>query len=183
VVSAEVVVAAIGVIPNVQWLDGSGLKIKLGVICDESGLAAPGIVAAGDVAAWYDPRFGEPCHIEHWDNAVRQAVRAAQRLLQKTPSYPDSTLHTVPWFWSDQYGRKIQVTGSTRQFDEVAVFRATDGAEKVIALFRRGQKLVAAFGLNVGRHILEYRRLLLSDPEWDLVKTDTRLRAYRESSA
>ncbi|MDH4169657.1 MAG: NAD(P)/FAD-dependent oxidoreductase, partial [Acidimicrobiia bacterium] len=81
VVEADVVVVGIGVIPNTAWLEGSGLTLDDGVVCDETCLAAPGVTAAGDVARWPNRRFGELMRVEHWDNAVEQGAVAARRLL------------------------------------------------------------------------------------------------------
>ena len=78
---ADVVVVGVGVIPNTDWLEGSGLEIANGVVCDETCLAAPGVVAAGDVARWPNRLFGESMRVEHWDNAIAQGIAAASRLL------------------------------------------------------------------------------------------------------
>ena len=119
VIAADVVVVGIGVVPNTEWLEGSGLTIADGVVCDETCLAAPGIVAAGDVARWPNPRFGVDMRVEHWDNALDQGAAAARRLLAGdeagVPYAP------VPWFWSDQYDRKIQLVGRPGPDDEVRV--------------------------------------------------------------
>ncbi|MFV2040177.1 MAG: NAD(P)/FAD-dependent oxidoreductase, partial [Acidimicrobiales bacterium] len=114
---ADVVVIGVGVRPNTEWLVDSGLVLDNGVVCDETCLAAPGVVAAGDVARWPNSRFGEIMRVEHWDNAVEQGVHAARRLLsgQPTPYTP------VPWFWSDQFDRKIQLAGRTRPDDQIEV--------------------------------------------------------------
>ena len=108
-VDASVVVVGIGVTPNTAWLDGSGLTIDDGVVCDATTTAAPGIVAAGDVARWPNPVFDdELMRIEHWDHAFDQAEHAAKALL----AGPDATPYaSVPWFWSDQYDRKVQLAG------------------------------------------------------------------------
>ena len=84
-VDADVVIVGVGVVPVTDWLEGSGLTIDNGVVCDETCLAAPGIVAAGDVARWPNPLFdGELMRLEHWTNATEQAVYAAHRLLGAT---------------------------------------------------------------------------------------------------
>ena len=64
-IEADVVVVGIGVVPNTEWLEGSGLTIDNGVVCDETTLAAPGVVAAGDVARWPNPLFDEVMRVEH----------------------------------------------------------------------------------------------------------------------
>ena len=117
VIETDVVVVGIGVIPNTEWLEGSGLRIDNGVVCDATCLAAPGVTAAGDVARWPNQRFGEVMRVEHWDNAVAQGAHAARRLLvgddEAEPFMP------VPWFWSDQYDRKIQMAGRIGLDDEM----------------------------------------------------------------
>src|SRR5690606_38536250 len=80
-VEADVVVVGIGVVPNTGWLEGSGLTIDNGVVCDATTLAAPGVTAAGDVARWPNARFGETARIEHWDHAIEMGMHAARRLL------------------------------------------------------------------------------------------------------
>ena len=81
-VDADLVVVGVGVAPVTGWLEGSGLELDNGIVCDETLLAAPGIVAAGDVARWPNPLFdGELMRLEHWTNAAEQGVAAARRLL------------------------------------------------------------------------------------------------------
>ncbi len=82
VIETDLVVVGVGCVPNTDWLEGSGLTIDNGVVCDETCLAAPGIVAAGDVARWPNGRFGGALtRVEQWDNAIEQGTYAARRLL------------------------------------------------------------------------------------------------------
>lgn len=108
-----VAVIGIGVEPNTEWLEGSGLTIENGVIADETCLAAPGVVVAGDVARWPNRRFGgELMRVEQWDNAVEMGGYAARRLLAWGEGADGGeAFQPVPWFWSDQYDRKIQLAG------------------------------------------------------------------------
>ena len=82
-VEADVVVVGIGVAPSTDWLEGSGLTVDNGIVCDATCLAAPGVVAAGDVARWPNDRFDETMRVEHWDNALEQGAHAARRLLSR----------------------------------------------------------------------------------------------------
>ena len=100
VVDADVVVVGIGVAPSTGWLEGSGLALDNGVVCDETCLAAPGVVAAGDIARWPNARFGEVMRVEHWENALEQGAAAARRLL--AGDGPGERLEPVPWLWYDQ---------------------------------------------------------------------------------
>lgn len=112
VIPADVVVVGIGVVPNTEWLEGSGLQVDDGVVVDEYCVAAPGVVAAGDVARWPQQRFGgRLARVEQWDNAVEMGGHAAKNLLALSQGETATTFDPVPWFWSDQYDRKIQLAG------------------------------------------------------------------------
>lgn len=157
---AGVVVVGIGVIPNTEWLEGSGLTLDNGVVCDATTLAAPGVVAAGDVARWPNARFGgELMRIEHWDNAIEMAQAAAARLLAAS----DDTAvpyEPVPWFWSDLYDRKIQLAGRSGPDDEVQVVTGDVAERRFVALYGRNGRLVGALGWNRPRHIIQWRQRL-----------------------
>ncbi|MCY3577786.1 MAG: FAD-dependent oxidoreductase [bacterium] len=157
-VEADVVVVGIGVIPNTEWLEGSGLTLDNGVVCDETCLAAPGIAAAGDVARWPNRLFGETMRVEHWDNAIAQGQHAALRLLasdgEVQPYAP------VPWFWSDQYDRKIQLAGRAAPDDEVRIITGSTEERRFAALYGRAGRLVGVLGFNRPRHVMKYRNLI-----------------------
>ena len=166
--TADVVVIGIGVTPNTGWLEGSGLFVDNGILCDETCLAAPGIVAAGDVARWPNHRFGEVRRVEHWDNAIRQAKHAARRLLAEEGSAAAvEPYRPVPWVWSDQYGRKLQLVGSTLAHEEVQIVPGDEAGDRFVALYRRGDRLTGAFGMNSAGRILHYRKMLESSPLWE----------------
>jgi NADPH-dependent 2,4-dienoyl-CoA reductase/sulfur reductase-like enzyme len=109
-VDCDVVVVGIGVSPSVSWLSGSGVELEDGVKCDETlATSVPDVVAAGDVASWYNPLFEERMRVEHWTNAVEQARHAVSTLLAargEARPFP-----SVPMFWSDQFNVKIQGKG------------------------------------------------------------------------
>lgn len=190
-VEADLVVVGIGVTPNTAWLEGSGLALDDGVVCDATTLVGPGIVAAGDVARWPSHRFGELMRVEHWDNAIAMGEHAARRLLAE-PAFssgapPDVTAPTnaasggtasnpapglpaydpVPWFWSDQYDRKIQLAGRSSQADEVAVVDGSPAERRFVALYRRGDRLAGALAMNRPRLLVTYRRLVERGASWD----------------
>ncbi|MEQ3553016.1 FAD-dependent oxidoreductase [Pseudonocardia nematodicida] len=107
---ADVVVVGIGAAPNVEWLEGSGLTLDDGVVTDARGMTAlPGVVAVGDCANSHRDFTGDRLRLEHWTNALQQPAVAAAALLGTEHSLPAH--HAVPYFWSDQYGHKIQFAG------------------------------------------------------------------------
>jgi NADPH-dependent 2,4-dienoyl-CoA reductase/sulfur reductase-like enzyme len=104
--SGDIVVATIGTIARVEWLEGSGLEIADAVVCDEKGQASPGVYAVGDVAAWRDPTTGKATRVEHQTNAIDQAMSVAATIVDGQES-----IAPVPFFWSDIHGVSIKAYG------------------------------------------------------------------------
>jgi len=177
VLDAEVVVVGIGVIPNTAWLADSGLALDDGVLCDETTLAAPGIVAAGDVARWPNRRFDEVMRVEHWEHALDMAAHAARRLLAEAAGEPGEAYEPVPWFWSDQYDRKIQLAGRPHPDDELAVVAGDLDGDRFCALYGRDGRATAVLGINLAGRVVRYRRALADGLAWDQVLADAEANA------
>ncbi len=168
-VPADVIVVGIGVVPNAEWLDGSGLAVDNGVVCDDRLFAADGVVAAGDLARWTWRHAGEEraVRIEHWEVASQMGVAAARSLLAgRAGAEP---FDPVPYFWSDQYGLRIQVLGHPDPTDEVAVVDGSLDAEdgKFVALYGRAGRLTAALAVSRPRQLMAFRPLLAAGAGWD----------------
>lgn len=173
VIAADVVVVGIGVVPATDWLAGSGLELRDGVVCDEM-LAAvtvaggsPGVFAAGDVARWRNPLFDEEMRVEHWTNAAEQGAAAAGNLLALAEGRPPVAYAPVPFFWSDQYDRRIQFLGRCDAGDDVRVVVGSVDDRQFVALFGRAGRLRGVLGLNMPRLVMPYRRLLAERASWD----------------
>jgi NADPH-dependent 2,4-dienoyl-CoA reductase/sulfur reductase-like enzyme len=163
---ADLVVVGVGVAPATGWLESSSLTLDNGVVCDETCLAAPGIVAAGDVARWPNPRFGgRSMRLEHWTNATEQGVHAAQRLLVDDAGA--QPFAPVPFVWSDQYDVKIQTVGAIQGDDEVVVAHGSLEERRFVALFGREGRLVGALGFSRPRLVMQYRGLLANGASFD----------------
>ena len=160
-VAADVAVVGVGVTPNTAWLDDSELTIDNGIVCDETCLAADNVVAAGDVARWPNHRFGEVMRVEHWENAQEQGAHAARRLLGQAEPYTP-----VPWFWSDQYDRKIQLAGRSGADDEVRIVDGSIEERRFVAIYGRAGRLVGVLGMNRPRVVMEYRQLIADGTSW-----------------
>ncbi|HSL59302.1 MAG TPA: FAD-dependent oxidoreductase [Acidimicrobiales bacterium] len=163
-VDADVVVVGIGVRPNTDWLVGSGLTLDDGVVCDATTLAAPGITAAGDVARWPNLRYGEVMRVEHWDNAVHMGAHAATRLLVEDAAA--EPFAPVPWFWSDQYDRKLQLGGRCGPLDEMVVIDGSLEERRFAALFRRDDQAIGVFGMNRAPVVALWQRRLIEGTSW-----------------
>ena len=170
---AGLVVVGFGVTPNTGWLEGSGLALDDGVVCDASTWVGPGVVAAGDVARWPSHRFGELMRVEHWDNAIAMGEHAARRLLAELAGDPaadpasTAPYDPVPWLWSDQYDRKIQLAGRSAGADEVRIVDGAIEERRFVALYRRGDRLVGVLAMNRPRLLVTYRGLVERGAAWD----------------
>lgn len=167
VLDADVVVVGIGVVPNTDWLEGSGLAVDNGVLCDETCLAAPGVVACGDVARWPNPRFDEVMRVEHWDNAVAMGAHAARTLLAAMDGRRGESYAPVPWFWSDQYDRKIQLAGRSSPDDQVKVVAGDLGERRFVAMYGRAGRLVGILGMNMPAKVMRWRSMLEQPTRYD----------------
>jgi NADPH-dependent 2,4-dienoyl-CoA reductase/sulfur reductase-like enzyme len=163
-IEADVVVVGIGVVPNTDWLEESGLELRDGVVCDRccQAVGAPGVWAVGDVARWHNDLFDEEMRIEHWTNAVEQAMAVAANITgEPTPYAP------VPYVWSDQYDSKIQIVGRPGPNDDVAVPIGAFDDRKFVALTHRDGRLTGAVGLDEPRKVMRFKRLLTTRPSFD----------------
>jgi NADPH-dependent 2,4-dienoyl-CoA reductase/sulfur reductase-like enzyme len=171
-IEADVVVVGIGVVPNVEWLDGSGLMLDNGIVCDAQGRAGPDVFAAGDVARMPNVWVGGTVRIEHWTNAVEQGVHVAESLLAGRGAV--RAFSSVPYVWSDQYDRKFQFLGRAAPGDEMTIVDGSAEARQLTALFRRGERVSACLTINQPRAIVKYRKLLAQNVSWQDVLQDLR---------
>ncbi|MDA0160995.1 FAD-dependent oxidoreductase [Solirubrobacter ginsenosidimutans] len=154
----DVIVVALGALPNIEWLEGSGLTLDRGVVCDANLQAAPHVFAAGDVAVWPHPLAdGEPIRVEHWTNAAEQGAHAGRNALAETPK----PYEAVPYFWTDQYDVKIQAAGLPARAERVELI------EPDVAVGVRGEHVVSVVTFNAPRKLMQYRRRLASRPRLD----------------
>lgn len=156
---ADLVVVGIGAVPCVGWLAGSGLPVNGGVLTDEwCATAAPGVVAVGDCASSRNRYTRGVLRLEHWTNAQRQPAIAAATLLGREVASPATAM--VPYFWSDQYGCRLQFAGHRRQGDQVHVVEGRPDERRFVAVYRRGESPVAVFAMNQPKEFTRWRRQL-----------------------
>lgn len=164
VVPADVVVVGIGVDPATAWLESSGLTIRNGVMCDETlNAGVPGIYAAGDVARWPNALYvdEEPTmRIEHWTNAAEQGAYAAENLLASWRGEISKPFVSVPFFWSDQFGARIQLLGRATPEDEMKIVVGDERSEKLVAFYHRNDRLRGVLGISMPKAVMSCRPLL-----------------------
>ena len=165
-VPADVVVTGVGVRPETTWLEGSGLALDRGVAVDEHLVSSdPDVLALGDVAARWSPRLDARVRIEHWEDAGSAGAVAAASLLADDPA--ERPVHDpVPYFWSDQFGHKVQYVGAhgpgdravEREPDETPGRTVTwlDGGGRVSAVLTvdRPRESAAAAQLVADRRVI-----------------------------
>jgi 3-phenylpropionate/trans-cinnamate dioxygenase ferredoxin reductase subunit len=163
VIAAEVVVVGVGVRPDISWLNGSGVDLGDGILCDAQlrvlagGRPMPNVVAAGDAARWSHPAYAESARVEHWTNAADQGDAAAVTLLRGDGAPPYAP---VPYFWSDQHGAKLQFVGETRPGDQVRFLEGGFDEERFVAAYGRAGRLVAALGMRRPAKVMALQRLI-----------------------
>ncbi|KUN58930.1 hypothetical protein AQJ46_42425 [Streptomyces canus] len=131
---ADIVVTAVGDIPNTEWLHGSGIRLDGGVVVDDECRVAPGIVAAGDVVS-VRRADGRCVRSPHWSNALSQARTAAATLLGREPAGAAAAT-TPPFFWTEAFGLKVRLTGHLPPVGEPTVIDGSLADRRVLLAWR-----------------------------------------------
>ncbi|MDD3444694.1 MAG: FAD-dependent oxidoreductase [Zavarzinia sp.] len=177
-VPADVVVVAAGIVPNVELAADAGLQIGNGVVVDEfCRTAAPGILAAGDVANHPNALLGRRLRLESWQNAQNQAIAAAKTIGGQGAPYAE-----IPWFWSDQYDMNIQVV-SVPPATDATVLRGDPESGHFTCLSLFEGAVVGATAFNMGKEVRAARMLIehrLHVAPAELADTSVRLRDIAE---
>ena len=166
-VEADLVVVGIGVAPETRWLEGSGLELRDGVVCDATCAAAPGVYAVGDVCRWYNPIFEEEMRVEHWTNVIHQSRHVARNLLAEPGEA--RPFASVPYVWSDQYDASIQSLGHPTADDEVQVLHGSLESLEFVAAYQRNGIIVGGLTFNMPQQLSSYRPLIEQRAPWEAV--------------
>jgi NADPH-dependent 2,4-dienoyl-CoA reductase/sulfur reductase-like enzyme len=165
---ADLVVVGVGVSPATAWLESSGLELRDGVVCSpDLNTGVPMVYAAGDIVRWYNTLFDEEMRVEHWTNAAEQGAAAAANLLAEATGQRTTPYAPVPFFWSEQYDRRIQFLGRATATDEVRVVAGSVEARQFVALYGGGGRLRGVLGMNMPRLVMPFRNLLMERVSFD----------------
>ena len=153
--SCDLVIVGVGIRPNVELAENTGLQVKNGIVVDDHCCTQdPHIFAIGDCTNHPNPLIGERLRLESVPNAMEQARVAAGNI-----TGGDLVYASYPWFWSDQFELKLQNVGFPSERDE----SVTRGhvSEKQFAIFHLKQgKLIAADAVNSPRDFMAARQLI-----------------------
>ncbi len=175
-IDCDMVIVGVGVHPNVELFEGSGVEIDNGILTDEyCRTSVPGVYAAGDVANWWHPELKQRLRVEHFDNAGSQGTYVGQVIAGAA----EEPFAPVPYFWSDQYDTNIQYAGVASDDSEV-IIRGKPEERSITAFYLDNGAICAAVTINNAREFRSCRRLVaaraeidpdtLRDPETDIRK-------------
>jgi NADPH-dependent 2,4-dienoyl-CoA reductase/sulfur reductase-like enzyme len=152
---ADLVVIGIGIVPNDELAAASGIAVNHGITTDEFGMTTDhAVFAAGDVSRHYNPLLGRHVLLESWQNAQNQAIAVARNIVGPPTPYAE-----IPWFWSDQYGINLQITGLPVANGRV-VMRGTPGDGPALALQISEDRLVCAVALDAPRELRAAKEII-----------------------
>jgi 3-phenylpropionate/trans-cinnamate dioxygenase ferredoxin reductase subunit len=157
---ARTILAAVGSTLDLDWLEDSDLTLDDGVVVDSDLQAGDGVAAIGDVARFRltTPAGEELVRIEHWQVAIDHAAHLAHYWVtgERARSVP------VPYFWSDQYGKKLQLLGHPDPSDEVVMVHGSLDEGRWLALYSRHGVVSALVSLSQPRALMLAKHLLES---------------------
>ncbi|MEW2511253.1 FAD-dependent oxidoreductase [Streptomyces sp. NPDC046870] len=166
-VDADVCVAALGAIRNVEWLADSGLAAgPRGIACDAGcrafnmyGIVTDDVFVAGDVSRFPHPLFGyQLLSLEHWGNAVEQAEVAAHNMVNPGPLQRPHL--AVPVFWSTQFGLNIKSVGVPTYSDHVVIAQGSLEARRLAMVYGYKGRVTAAVTVDMAKSLDYYRHLI-----------------------
>jgi 3-phenylpropionate/trans-cinnamate dioxygenase ferredoxin reductase component len=154
-VTADLAIVGIGIVPNVELAQAAGLACENGIVVDEyTQTSDPDVYAIGDCSNHPNALLERRVRLESVPNALAQGKTAALHILGKPEKYAE-----VPWFWSDQYDLKLQMTGLSEPGDSV-VIRGSMTERKFSACYLRDGVFVACNAVNMAKDFLQSKKLI-----------------------
>jgi len=173
---ADLVIIAVGVLPNTALAKDAGLETEDGISVDEFARTSDqNIVAAGDCTFHFNPIYQRKVRLESVQNATDQAKIAAATLCGKLEPYS-----ALPWFWSDQYDVKLQIAGLSEGHNQVIVRGNPDEGRSFSAFYFAEDRLLAVDAINRPAEFMLGKKLLLLGTSVDKQKLSDDSVAARE---
>jgi NADPH-dependent 2,4-dienoyl-CoA reductase/sulfur reductase-like enzyme len=170
-VATDCVLLALGSVLNTEWLAGSELELNPAIVCDGTltTVSDPDIFAAGDIAAVpVKLADGTPMRVEHWTTAAEHGQLAGRNALLD-PAERKTHL-SPPYFWSDQYGSKIQALGCPAMAERIELLEQSPEDDRFVAACVSGERMIGIVGMNAARRLPFYRKQLAEPQSLEQVK-------------
>jgi 3-phenylpropionate/trans-cinnamate dioxygenase ferredoxin reductase subunit len=159
---ADLVVIGVGILPTTGLAETAGLACENGIIVDEfCRTSDPGIYAAGDCTNHPNSLLGRRLRLESVHNAQEQGKTAALSILGKPEAYAQ-----IPWFWSDQFDLKLQITGLAEHYTDM-VIRGDIDSRSFAAFYFAGKRLIAVHAVNSPREFMLSKKLIAEGAQLD----------------
>lgn len=156
-IEVDMVLVGIGVLPNVELAAKSGIAVDDGIVVDEDCRTSdPWIFAAGDCTRRPVACYGRTERLESVHNAIEQGKLAAAAICGRERPAVD-----CPWFWSDQYGVKLQIAGLSRGYDQTVV-RGLSEDGKFSVFYLRDGVVIGADAINSPQDFIHAKKLVMS---------------------
>jgi len=165
-IDADLVIIAVGVLPNTELAARAGLDVEDGILVDEFARTSdPDIVAAGDCTRHFNPIYQRRVRLESIQNAMDQAKTAAATLNGNLTPY-----HALPWFWSEQYDVKLQIAGLSQGYDNVVLRGDPETGRSFAVFYFEGERLLAVDAINRPGEFMLGKKLLMAGARVDKEK-------------
>lgn len=166
VLTADMVIIGIGVIPNIELAANAGLTVQNGIevnkFCQTSD---PDIYAAGDVTWHYNTIYDTHIRLESVPNATEQGKTVAAHINGRPKAY-----NVLPWFWSDQFDLKLQIAGLSTGYDEVIIRGDIETGRSFAAFYFKAGRFIAVDAVNAPRAFMFGKMSLTKGVSLDKVK-------------
>lgn len=152
---ADLVIAGIGLLPNIELAVSAGLEVGNGIVVDAySRSSDPDILAVGDVAQHQNSFLGRSLRLESVPSAQEQGRTAALTICGKLVEHA-----AVPWFWSDQFDLKLQMVGLSEGYDRF-VIRGNVATESFSAFYLKDDTVICAECVNRAQDFAVAKKLV-----------------------
>ncbi len=158
---ADAVIVGIGILPNAELAEESGIPVDNGILVDEfCRTNDPDIVAVGDCTNHFNERYQRRMRLESVPNANEQAKVAAATIVGVKIVGTNKKYNSLPWFWSDQYDLKLQIAGLSEGYDQVLIRGDKSNSRSFAAFYFKGGALISADCVNRPQEFMLSKKLI-----------------------
>ncbi len=163
-INCDLLIVGIGIKPNTELISNTSIADDKGIIVNEySESKIKNVYAIGDIAFFKSNFFNKHVREESWNNAEKQSFFLTQNIIGKKLPYDE-----IPWFWTDQFEKNIQILGNINDFDS-SIERNYDD-QRITKFFLRNNKITGVFSIDYGKDITISRKIMKKNLDLDIDK-------------